>query len=157
MKAQEWDAIKDDIHGSGRIQELLADLASVERERDKLLIAIESWKVEEKDWREEIEEEHEARMVAESTLSRLREACVDVLAVLEIGIHPGLHDMGTLDGRAAWIDRMKPVRERIRAALIDEPKEAQPADCLCSTWVGKPNPKCPVHDSLIDEPKESKE
>jgi len=44
-------------------------------------------------------------------------AATDMLAILEIGYYPGLHHMENLAGRAAWIDRMKPVRERLRAVL----------------------------------------
>jgi hypothetical protein len=43
------------------------------------------------------------------------------LAVLEVGVDPGPHHMATLEGRAEWIDRMTPVRERLRAALASAP------------------------------------
>ena len=52
----------------------------------------------------------------------LLEAAKDVLAVLELGVDPGPHHMDTLDGRAAWIDRMKPARERLRAAVEGKEK-----------------------------------
>ena len=48
---------------------------------------------------------------------KLVAASTDTLAILEVGYGPGLHHMETLDGRAAWLDRMMPVRERLRAAL----------------------------------------
>jgi hypothetical protein len=51
----------------------------------------------------------------------LWEAAEAVLAVLGVGIAPGMHHMATLEGRIAWFDRMVPVRERLRVALSRSP------------------------------------
>jgi hypothetical protein len=53
----------------------------------------------------------------------LLEAAKGVLTVLELGVDPGPHHMDTLDGRAAWIDRMKPARERLRAVAEGRKEE----------------------------------
>jgi len=58
-----------------------------------------------------------ARTASEAREAELVKASTDMLAIVEIGYDPGLHHMDTLNGRAAWIDRMKPVRERLRAVL----------------------------------------
>ena len=55
--------------------------------------------------------------IVDEDREKLVAASTDTLAILEVGYGPGLHHMETLDGRAAWLDRMMPVRERLRAAL----------------------------------------
>ena len=51
----------------------------------------------------------------------LREA----LAALEPGVEPGPVHMATLEGRAAWLDRTKALRDDIRAHLASiESKES---------------------------------
>ena len=44
-------------------------------------------------------------------------------------------------------DRLDGAIESARRALAAPPASPEPASCLCSTWVGDANSKCPVHGS----------
>ena len=54
----------------------------------------------------------------------LRELLREALEVLEAGTDTGLINMSTIEGRIAWNDRMRPIRERIRATLSHPSPEA---------------------------------
>ena len=58
---------------------------------------------------------------------------------------------GTIQDADGWpkqsyLDGVHDAADKFRALLAQsEEAKPAPADCLCSSWVGKANPACPVH------------